>query len=162
MSSALQELLMLKGNLCEKIKLLEQQYDSAKRDYEAAERIIEILQRQEPVGTPTPLQPYQAIGVSPLNMDFNGTGNLAERLVRIAEYRNGEVNITKAAEILIEAGQTISSKKNIRSMIHRTLNEDTDTWEKVEPGTFQIRERQISEEENIPVQSEIGILRNGV
>ena len=73
-------------------------------------------------------------------MDFRGADNVGERLIRIAERNGGIVNPTSAAQLFIDAGLTQSKKDNMRSTIHRTLQEKPETWEKVGAGKFRLRD----------------------
>ena len=149
MSVARQELMTLKAKLGADVEVFKQQYDRIKTDYAVVVRAIELLDMQDEETT----QIHES-EISVFDIDFTGTQNLAGRLERIAGNNNGRVNATKAAEILIEAKQSHSTKRNLVPMIYRTLS-DGDRWEKVSPGTFQIRQREFAE-------SEIALLDPGI
>ena len=128
MSSAKQELTIIEAQLNSKLKMARQHYDRLKVDHASVVRSLERVLGSN-------ISPTQGPEI-PIGDDFTNTQNLQERLDRIAEMNNGLVNTTKSAEILIAAKQTNSNKQNIRSIIHRTLNVNTDTWTKIAPGTF--------------------------
>ena len=131
MSSAKQELTILEAQLNNDLKMARQHYDKLKVDHASVVRSLELIEVR---GSNNCLKREPEIPIG--DIDFTGTRNIQERLERIAKRNNGVVNTTKAGEILIAAKQTSSSKQNIRSIIHRTLNEYTDTWAKIGAGTF--------------------------
>ena len=131
MSSAKQELTIVEAQLNSKLKMARQHYDRLKVDHASVVRSLELI---DVLGSN--ISPTQGPEIPIGDIDFTNTQNLQERLDRIAEMNNGLVNTTKSAEILIAAKQTNSNKQNIRSIIHRTLNVNTDTWTKIAPGTF--------------------------
>ena len=131
MSNAMQELMSLKVKLGKEVEEFKRRYDRARTDYDAVVRSLELLEMRI-----TAIPQVQEPDISARDIDFTGTKNLRERLERIARKNNGLVNTTKAAVLLIEAKQSNSKKHNIRSVIHRILNEDADTWKKIGPGTY--------------------------
>ena len=137
MSSAIQELMSLKTDLDAEVELARQNYEQARDDAAALARAVDILKARKPESDSRP-----KITASEIN--FNGARNVRERLSRIADRSGGTVNITRGAEIIIEAGLSRSQKKDLRSTIHRTLQGDPDNWEKVKPGTFRLRRNGIT------------------
>ena len=153
MSSAKQVLMSLKTKLGIDVETFKRQYEKTQADYDAVVRAIEILERQD-----SEISQPQEIMIPASDIDFTGTQNLPERLKRIAHNYNGIINITKAAEILIEVKQSRSKKTNLRSMIYRTLTENNDTWEKVAPGTFQFCDAKDAEEKREDVHPDFLVL----
>ena len=131
MSTALTELTLLKIELSEGVDQAQKELDRVKAKYNTIEHAIELLNEYRLDSTQSGIDLVREI-------DFTGSQNLVERLKRIADKNNGLINPTRAAEILIEAGQTRSSKANIRSIIHRTLQEHDDGWEKIGVGQFRL------------------------
>lgn len=132
MSSERQELTALKEKLGRNVDALKEQFDNALADYQSVVRTIQLLDSQS---ADVPQLPSPMPSAS--EIDFTGARNLEERLERIAIHGNGHINITKAAECLIEAKQSNSKKNNLRSMILRTVTQYPERWPKVAPGTFE-------------------------
>ena len=153
MLNARQELMSLKAKLRVDVETFKEQYEKAEADYNVVVRALELLEFQDS-GVPLMEQPR----ILARDIDFTGTQNLPERLERIADRCNGLVNITKAAEILIEVKQSRSKKTNLRSMIYRTLSENSNSWEKVAPGTFKRWSGQIVEAKGEGTQPDFLIL----
>jgi hypothetical protein len=144
MSSAIQDLMDLKAKLGADVDALKEQYVKAKADYDAIVRSIELLESQ----VSEYLVPRE-IPIAVADIDFAGAENLSARLERIAGGCNGLINITKAAEVLIQAEQSRAKKSNLRSSIYRKLNEDIERWIKVAPGTFKLNNDEDSESPSI-------------
>ena len=72
----------------------------------------------------------------PSAINFDGAQNHEERLVRIAQVGGGTVHYRKAADILIAAGLAKNSKKNLQSMLHRTMSQ-SESWDLKGNGWFE-------------------------
>ena len=144
MSSERQQLMFLKARLGAKVESFKERYDNAKVDYDVIVRAIELLDMQD-----SDVPKELGHKIPSRDIDFTGARNLPERLERIACNNNGWINITKAAELLIEVKQSGSKKKNLRSMVYRVLAENSDEWEKTAPGTFRLRNANNTEKPDI-------------
>ena len=157
MSSEWQRLLVLKTKLGANVEILKQQYETAKSDYHSVVRAMELLDTFDAGDTET-----DDLNISSHEIDFTGALNIASRMERIAEKSNGRVNCTKAAEILIDSGQSLSKKRNLVASIYRTLSAN-DRWERVSPGTFQfLCAEHNASQGDIDVQPEIGLLNSAL
>ena len=132
MTSELQKLVLLKSELDAEVAHARQRLEKATAELAAVTLTIGLLKSMGPMEE-------ENTAYASTNIDFSGTRNLKERLERIAQSSGGLVNTSKAADIIIDARQTRSKKANIRSTIHRTLTGNKDSWEKIAPGTFRLR-----------------------
>lgn len=73
------------------------------------------------------------IDLSGVQVDFTGTENLRERLIRIAETAPGTyLNVTQTVKLLIRHGQSEASVHNGRVSVQRAFDTNLDIFERVE------------------------------
>lgn len=70
-----------------------------------------------------------------IDVDFTGTSNLLERILRVAAATTEPLDAMSVAEYLVARGQSKSSTKNLRAHILNILKGDPD-FEKIGVGRF--------------------------
>ena len=76
----------------------------------------------------------QPSAVDLTTVDLTGARNHRERLVLIAQANGGVINVTAAADVLIAAGVTKGTRRNVVSMVYRMLKDPA--WQQIDPGDF--------------------------
>ena len=84
--------------------------------------------------TPAPVD-QEASTLASLEVDFTGTANLLERILRVAAATDEPLDAMAVAEYLVARGQSGANPKNLRSQILNVLKDDPD-FEKVGVGRF--------------------------
>ena len=84
--------------------------------------------------TPAPVD-QEASALAGLEVDFTGTANLLERILRVAAATDEPLDAMAVAEYLVARGQSGANPKNLRSQILNVLKDDPD-FEKVGVGRF--------------------------
>ncbi len=123
--------------------------------------------RSHPAATdPIGSQQRNITDLNDLVIDFKGSANLRERLIRIALAKEGVLlNITEVARFLIEAGESQATIPNLRTNVHDIVNGSPDLFEKVSPGTYRYLGMRVREDnpsnEQLDVQRGIGKFADG-
>lgn len=84
--------------------------------------------------TPTPVD-GETSAFAGIEVDFTGTANLLERILRVAAATDEPLDAMVVAEYLVARGQSGANPKNLRSQILNVLKGDPD-FEKVGVGRF--------------------------
>ena len=84
-----------------------------------------------------PLLVTEEDDLTDLVVDFTGCASMLERLIRLAEAAEGRLlNTTKAAQCLIDNGQTKSKLENYRTEVNRALVNNPEVFARVSTGTY--------------------------
>ncbi len=75
-------------------------------------------------------------GYSSVAIDFSGTRNLPQRLVRIAQAVDGPLDVRETAQCLIEHGLSKAKARNLRTHIISVLRDEPD-FSKVGDGKYE-------------------------
>ncbi len=75
-------------------------------------------------------------GYAGVTIDFTGTSNLPQRLVRIAQAMDGPLDVRETAQCLIEHGLSKAKVRNLRSHIINVLRDEPD-FSKVGDGKYE-------------------------
>ena len=105
-----------------------------------ARRLIDGQQNTAPGGAPTRTGTRVRtsavtpdIDLSKVQVDFEGTENMLDRLVRIAEtIPDTHLNVTQVVKLLIRHGQTGASVHNGRVSVQRAFNSNPSIFERAE------------------------------
>ena len=72
-----------------------------------------------------------------LVVDFTGTKNLSEKIIRIAKASNGHVlNVTQVTKLLISRKQYNTTVSNWRPSVDAVFRDNRDLYEKVGPANY--------------------------
>ena len=75
------------------------------------------------------------IDLTGVRVDFTGTENIVQRIIRIAETVPGmKLNVTQVVKLLIEHNQTQQSVHNARVSVGRDFESHPDLFERIEVG----------------------------
>ena len=102
----------------ERLRIASQEQSESARDPETAVADAEM-------------EDYSSVAI-----DFNGAGNLTQRLVRIAQAVDGPLDVKETARCLIQHGLSKAKARNLRSHIINVLRDEPD-FSKVGDGKYE-------------------------
>ena len=75
------------------------------------------------------------IDLTAVEVDFSGTANMLERVVRVAETVEGtgkDLNVSQLARLIVRSGQSTAAVQNLRVGVQRVIDRHKDLFERVD------------------------------
>ena len=72
-------------------------------------------------------------------LDIKHCETQPEALRTYAKLNDGLVNVTKAGDLIIQAGLSKGKRASVHSTLHNFMTRRNDEWEWVEPGLFRLK-----------------------
>ena len=133
------------------VKELERLLESKRADLAALDRAIGIIEGLLDVGDAAPTvktgrgrsaprnrQIESDIDLTVVNVDFTGTEELPEQLVRVAETVPAlYLNVTQVSKLLLRHGVTQSTLHNLQVNTQRAFDARPELWKRIRAATYQ-------------------------